>query len=61
MERTKDIGNLIFRSAEIKKLLKPWTGMTITEAREKGWGSEQDALQTELWQTGCLLSKIGLE
>ena len=35
------------RAQEIKGKLKPWRGLTIREAREKGWGEQEDRLQIE--------------
>ncbi len=45
------------RAQEIEEKLKQWRGMTIREARENGWGEEQDALQSELWWIGYELRR----
>lgn len=58
MEDKKSIGNLIARSGEIKELLKSWRGITLSEAREKGWGPEQEKLQVELWNVGRLINRV---
>jgi len=46
------------RAQEIKGKLKPWRGLTIREAREKGWGEQEDRLQIELWAIGFQLNRL---
>jgi len=46
------------RAQEIKEMLKPWAGMTISEAKTKGWGEVQDHLQAELWWLGYEINKF---
>ena len=37
---------------QLEEKLKPWRGLTMEEAIAKGWGEEQDRLQSRLWEIG---------
>jgi len=40
---------------QIEERLKPWKGLTMEQAITKGWGEEQERLQSRLWQIGYLI------
>ena len=44
------------RAKEIQDALSKWRGMTIEQARKRGWGAEQTKLQGELWNIGYQIS-----
>ena len=40
---------------QLKERLKLWRGLTLEQAITKGWGEEQERLQSRLWQIGYLI------
>ena len=40
---------------QLEERLKPWRGLTMEQAIAKGWGEEQEKLQSKLWQINYLI------
>jgi hypothetical protein len=45
-------------ATDLKEALKRFTGMTIKEAQNYGWGEKEDRLQGRLWILGYKITDL---
>ena len=46
------------KADQIKDILRPWRGMTWSEARKHGFGPQEEELQKELWLLGYRIVEL---
>lgn len=54
----KQLQRIRNQADKIKEILSPWRGMTFSEARKHGFGSQEEKLQKELWLLGYRIIEL---